>query len=390
MMKHKQFVFLINTNIRRLLMSLDHSALRQSMSRRNTLRLIGLGAATAAIPPILNACGAEQAQGQAPPTPSSELLMKEIPRTQERVPAIGMGTFLTFDVLENQPRDNIREVMRRFWTGGGRMIDVSPLYGRSEENIGEFAPALGMNENLFITNKIWATGRYLGDDSQAMQQFEQSLQRLSRQQIDLMQVHSLVNVDVILPLIKELKQSGRVRYAGVTHHELPLYNAPLQRLIETADLDFVQLRYSIFERSVEERILPAAADQGVAVLVNMPFEKARLFEVVQGQPLPDFASEIGCENWAQFFLKFVISHPAVTAAIPATTNPNHVVENMGALQGALPDQALRDRMIRHMESLPGFDRVGRTPPYPGKQFAGLVSLPGLAATQNAQSARKSN
>jgi aryl-alcohol dehydrogenase-like predicted oxidoreductase len=344
------------------------------------------------LPAVLPACGAEQAQGQASLSlaQSTELITKEIPRTRERVPAIGMGTFLTFDVLENQPRDNLREVMRRFWEGGGRMIDVSPLYGRSEENLGEFAPALGMTDELFIANKIWATGRYLGDDSQAMQQFEQSLQRLSRQRMDLMQVHSLVNVDIILPLIKELKQAGRVRYAGITHHEMPLYNAPMQRLIETGDLDFVQLRYSIFERSVEERILPVATDQGVAVLVNMPFEKARLFEVVRGQPLPDFARKMGCENWAQFFLKFVISHPAVTAAIPATTNPDHAAENISALRGPLPDNEMRTRMIRHMESLPGFDRVGTTPPYPGKQFAGLVSLPGLAATQNAQSARRNN
>jgi aryl-alcohol dehydrogenase-like predicted oxidoreductase len=373
-------------------MDTDDLTLGRSISRRNTLRLVGLGAATAMLPAVLHACGTEQAQGQASPSiaQSAELITKEIPRTRERVPAIGMGTFLTFDVLENQPRDNLREVMRRFWEGGGRMIDVSPLYGRSEENLGEFAPALDMTDELFIANKIWATGRYLGDDSQAMQQFEQSLQRLSRQRMDLMQVHSLVNVDIILPLIKELKQAGRVRYAGITHHEMPLYNAPMQRLIETGDLDFVQLRYSIFERSVEERILPVATDQGVAVLVNMPFEKARLFEVVRGQPLPDFAREIGCENWAQFFLKFVISHPAVTAAIPATTNPDHAAENISALRGPLPDNEMRTRMIRHMESLPGFDRVGTTPPYPGKQFAGLVSLPGLAATQNAQSARRNN
>jgi aryl-alcohol dehydrogenase-like predicted oxidoreductase len=381
------------------------SPLQRLASRRSAIKLIGLGAATTALSPIvLKGCQTSQSQaGQAgtaaiaqtnaqtapqnsPQT--SELITKVIPGTNERIPAVGMGTFLTFDVLPEQPRDNIREVMRRFWEAGGQIIDVSPLYGMSEQNIGEFAPALGMTDQLFVANKIWATGQYLGDHSQAMQQFEQSLQRLSRQRIDLMQVHSLVNVDIILPLIKELKQSGRVRYVGVTHHE-PLYNAPMQRLVETGDLDFVQLRYSIFERSVEERILPAAAEQGVAVLANMPFEKARLFEVVRGQPLPDFTREIGCDTWAQYFLKFAISHPAVTAAIPATTNPDHVVDNMGALRGALPDQEMRARMIQHLETFPAFAKVGTTPPYPGKQFAGLVSLPGLAATQNARSARRS-
>jgi diketogulonate reductase-like aldo/keto reductase len=220
---------------------------------------------------------------------ASDLLMKEIPRTNEKVPAIGMGTFLTFDVLESQPRDTIQQVMGRFWASGGRMIDVSPLYGMSEVNVGEFAEALSLTNELFIANKIWATGDYLGDKSHAQQQFEQSLQRLSRDRLDLLQVHSLVNVEMMVPLLKEWKQENKVRYIGVTHHDLPLYAAPIERWIENGDLDFVQIRYSIFERGVEDRILPAAAEKGVAVLVNMPFEKARLFEVVQGQPLPVFS-----------------------------------------------------------------------------------------------------
>lgn len=366
----------------------SHQATERSLSRRTTLRLMGLGAASAVVPSILNGCATEPAQGQASSpvlNQSSELLTKEIPRTQERVPAIGMGTFLTFDVLENQPRDNIQQVMRRFWESGGRMIDVSPLYGMSEVNVGEFASALELTSDLFIANKIWATGDYLGDRSHAQQQFEQSLQRLSRNRLDLLQVHSLVNVEMIVPLLREWKQEGRVRYIGVTHHDLPLYAAPMERWIRNGDLDFVQDHYSIFERGVEDRILPAAAEQGTAVLVNMPFEKARLFEVVQGQPLPGFASEIGCENWAQFFLKYVISHPAVTAAIPATTNPDHVTENMGALKGVLPDNQMRTRMVQHMQTLPGFAQIAQIPWYPGKQFAGLVRLPGLAATQNARS-----
>lgn len=362
----------------------------RSLSRRTALQLMGLGAASTIIPSILNGCGTEQAQGQASPAPNqlSELITKEIPRTKERVPAIGMGTFLTFDVLENQPRDNIQQVMRRFWEGGGRMIDVSPLYGMSELNVGEFAKAIGITNKLFITNKIWATGEYLGDRSQAQRQFDRSLKRLSRDRIDVMQVHTLVNVDIILPLLKEWKQAGKIRYVGVTHHEMPLYSPAMLNWIEKGDLDFVQIRYSILERGAEERILPAAAERGTAVLANMPFEKARLFQLVQGQQLPDFAREIGCENWAQFFLKYVISHPAVTAAIPATTNPDHVVQNIGAMRGALPDAAMRARMVKHMEGLPGFDKLAQTPPYPGKQFAGLVSIPGLAATKNAVSARR--
>ncbi|HEY9652374.1 MAG TPA: aldo/keto reductase [Coleofasciculaceae cyanobacterium] len=358
----------------------------RSLSRRTTLRLMGLGAASAIIPTVINGCGTEAAQGQASSpvlTQVSDVLMKEIPRTNERVPAIGLGTFLTFDVLQNQSRNNIQQVMRRFWESGGRIIDVSPLYGMSEVNVGEFAEALRLTNDVFIANKIWATGDYLGDRSHAQRQFEQSLQRLSRDRLDLLQVHSLVNVEMMVPLLREWKQENKTRYIGVTHHDLPLYAAPIERWIENGDLDFVQIHYSIFERGVEDRILPAAAERGTAVLVNMPFEKARLFEIVRGQPLPDFVREIGCENWAQFFLKYVISHPAVTAAIPATTNPDHVIENMGALRGSLPDNQMRTRMVQHMQSLPGFDRIAQMPWYPGKQFAGLVRLPGLAATQNA-------
>lgn len=281
---------------------------------------------------------------------------------------------MTFDALPDQPRAHLQQVMRHFWDAGGRLIDVSPLYGMSEVNVGEFAKALGITNNLFITNKIWATGQYLGDRSQAQQQLEQSMKRLSRDGIDAMQVHSLVNVDVIIPLLRAWKKEGRIGYLGVTHHE-PLYFAALERWINNGDLDFVQVRYSIAQRAAEERIFPAAAERGTAVLVNMPFEKARLFELVKEQPLPDFASEIGCENWAQFFLKYTISHPAVTCAIPATTNPNHVAENMRALRGPLPDNKMRARMVKHMESIPGFDKLTQSPWYPGKQFSGLVRLP---------------
>jgi diketogulonate reductase-like aldo/keto reductase len=357
--------------------------LRQPVSRRTALKLTGMGAASAVLTSALGSCSSTGTEVHASSTPGatiaqsspipSGLITKEIPQTKERVPAIGLGTFMAFDVKPDQSRDNLREVMRRFQAAGGRMIDVSPLYGLSEVNVGEFARTLGMN-NLFIANKIWATGEFLGDRSQAQRQFEQSLKRLSRDRIDAMQVHSLVNVDVMLPLLRAWKQEGRVRYVGITHHE-PIYFGAIENWIERGNLDFVQVRYSIAQRQAEERVLPAAAARGVAVLANMPFEKARLFELVKGQPLPEFAREIGCENWAQFFLKYAISHPAVTCAIPATSNPDHLAQNMGALSGALPDQAMRTRMVNHMESIPGFDKLTQTSWYPGKQFSGLVRLP---------------
>jgi diketogulonate reductase-like aldo/keto reductase len=354
-----------------------------TISRRHAIKIMGLGAATTmATSYAFSSKPANSQTAQSNSNQPSKIITKEIPRTKERIPAIGLGTFLTFDVLSNQPRNNIQQVIQRFWDNGGRMIDVSPLYGMSEANVGEFARKLGITNDMFIANKIWATGKYLGDRSQAQSQFEQSTKELSRDypsgtlrdRFDLMQVHSLVNVDVIVPLLEAWKEEGRIRYLGVTHHE-PVYFAPIERWIERGNLDFIQVRYSIAERTAEERILPAAAAQGTAVLVNMPFEKARLFELVKGQSLPDFAREIGCENWAQFFLKYVISHPAVTAAIPATTNPEHVMQNLGAMRGELPDRAMRTKMVQHMESIPGFDQITQTPWYPGKQFAGLVRLP---------------
>lgn len=345
-----------------------------AISRRTAIKMMGLGAATTALTPLVSHSGQAKSQTQPNSQQSSPLITKEIPRTKERIPAIGLGTFMAFDVKSDRPRDNLQQVMRRFWDAGGRTIDVSPLYGLSEANVGEIAQKLGITKDMFVANKIWATGKYLGDRSQAQSQFEQSTRELSRDRMDLVQVHSLVNVDIIVPLLRAWKKEGRIRYLGITHHE-PAYFVPMERWIENGDLDFVQVRYSIAERSAEERILPAAAEQGTAVLANMPFEKARLFELVRGRPLPDFAREIGCENWAQFFLKYAISHPAVTCAIPATTNPNHVVENMRAMRGELPDKAMRDRMVQHMESIPGFDKVTQTPWYPGKQFAGLVRLP---------------
>lgn len=335
-----------------------------SLPRRDFIKTIGLGAAAAALPAMPFALGSAHAQG-------AELITRKIPRTGEVIPAIGLGTYLTFDVLPGQARDNIREVIKRFWDGGGRVVDTSPLYGTGEISIGDFGTALGITDKLFITNKIWSTGEFLADDSHARRSLEQSMQRLWRETIDVMQVHSLVNVDQIVPVLQNWKRDGRIRYIGVTHHELPYFPA-LAQWVERGTLDFVQVHYSIQTRLAEERILPAALDKGTAVQVNMPFEKARLFKLVEGRPLPDFAKELGIANWAQYFLKWVISHPAVTCAIPATNNPEHQSENIGALRGPLPDQEMRKRMLRHMETIPGFDKLHETPPYPGKTYNGII------------------
>ena len=186
-----------------------------------------------------------------------------------------------------------------------------------------------------------------------------------------MQVHSLVNVDFMVPYLRAWKKEGRIRYVGVTHFENP-YLEPLASWVERGNLDFVQVNYSIFNRRAEERILRAAAERGTAVITNMPFEKARLFKIVEGRPVPDFVREIGIENWAQFFLKWVVSNPAVTCTLAATSNPEHAAENVSALRGPLPDAAMRQRMVRHMETIPGFDRLADMPWYPDKRYSGII------------------
>ena len=335
-----------------------------SPARRNFIKTATLSAAAANLPILPFTIGSAHAQ-------SADIITRRIPSTSEVLPAIGLGTYLTFDVLPGKPRDHIREVIKRFYDGGGRVVDTSPLYGTGEISVGDFATSLGITDKLFITNKIWSTGEYLGDDSHAQRSLEQSQQRLWREKLDVLQVHSLVNVDQILPVLQNWKREGRVRYVGVTHHELPYFGA-LAQVVERGGLDFVQVHYSIQTRLAEERILPAALDKGVAVLVNMPFEKARLFKLVEGRPLPDFVMELGITNWAQYFLKWVISHPAITVALPATSNPDHETENIAALKGPLPDRDLRIRMLRHMETIPGFDKLHETPPYPGKAYNGII------------------
>lgn len=338
-----------------------------SRSRRNMVKAIGVGVSALAVPDLF--------RGGIALADSAEINMRTIPRTGESVPAIGLGTHMAFDIKPGKARDHLREVLKRFYEGGGRVVDTSPLYGMAEVSVGDFATALGITRNLFIANKIWATGEWLGDDSHAQRQLRQSMERLWRDQIDVMQCHSLVNAPVIVDILQQWKEEGRVRYIGVTHHLVPQFGA-LAQWIEKGDVDFVQVRYNIATRAAEERVLPAAMDKGVAVLVNMPFEKARLFKLVRGQPLPDFAAEIGCDSWAQFFLKWIISHPAVTCAIPATTNPDHQTDNIGALKGSIPDAAMRERMLAHMRTIPGFDEVARTPAYPDKTFDGVVRRPG--------------
>lgn len=345
---------------------------KASLTRRQFVSGLGAGAMALAVAPVPGLARATVASKSGVALPS-DVLRKTIAHSGESLPAIGMGSFMTFDVRAGQPRDAHREVLRRFYEGGGRVVDTSPLYGNAEVNVGELASGLGLSDKLFFTDKVWVTGEFLSDTSHGRRSLDQSMGRLWRDQLDVVQVHSLTNVEIMVPFLNQMKKDGRIRYVGVTHHD-PRYFEPLAWWVENGPVDFVQVRYSIYSRAAEEKILPAAQKRGLGVILNMPLEKARLHKIVEGRALPDFARDIAVQNWAQFFLKWAISHPAVTCALPATTNPDHMRENLGAMRGPMPDAAMRDRMLRYMQSVPGFDQLDQMPWYPGKTFQGLVHL----------------
>jgi len=338
-------------------------------TRRRLLQQLGAAVTFVSLPSTARSQTSERRKG--PSVASRNVLHRTIPSTGEQIPAIGLGTFLTFDLLPGAARQALRQVMQTYWAGGARLIDTSPLYGSAEISVGDFATALGFTDDMFVANKIWATGDYLADDSHIRRSLELSEGRLWRKQIDLLQCHSLVNVDVVLPYLRAWKREGRIRYTGVSHHE-NVYHQALLNWVERGALDFLQVNYSIFNRAVEERLLLAAQQRGVAVNINMPFEKARLFKIVEGRDPPVFAREFGAETWAAFFLKYVLSHPAVTCVLPATSSPAHAVENVAALHGPLPDATTRRRMVAHMESIPGFATIGAMPWYPDKRYTGLI------------------
>ena len=276
-----------------------------------------------------------------------ELIRRAIPSSGELLPVVGLGTARTLEAAAGDAgqRAAAKEVIRQFVETGGTLIDTAPSYGRAELLLGELVRELGVAERLFTATKVGARGR-----EQGIAQMEESMARLAPQDIDLMQVHNLTDVDTQLATLREWQQAGRIRYLGVTTSSARQYEQ-LEAVMRRETLDFVQLDYSIDNRGVEERLLPLAQERGMAVLVNLPFGRARLFQRVAGRELPTWArGQLGIESWAQYFLKFILGHPAITAVIPATSNPRHVVDNMGAAIGNLPEPELRARMIRDFEA----------------------------------------
>lgn len=277
---------------------------------------------------------------------AASIIRRPIPRSGESLPVIGLGTWQTFDVgADPAARAPLKEVLGEFARLGGSVIDSSPMYGSSESVAGDLAGELKLGKQLFIATKVWTSGREAG-----IRQMEESFRRLRIQRLDLMQVHNLVDWRTHLTTLRQWKEEGKVRYIGVTHYTASAYD-DLARILETEDLDFVQLNYSVAEREAERRLLPLATDRRIAVLVNRPFAGGPLFRKVRGKPLPSLAKDIGCTTWAQFFLKFVISHAAVTCAIPATSKIAHLIDNMQGGMGIIPDAGMRERMVKYVLAL---------------------------------------
>lgn len=300
------------------------------MDRREALRFLAAGGAMA--------LGSGVRAGMAAPIPRLE---RAIPSSGEKLPAIGMGTWITFDVGADRAARAVRaEVLRRFFAAGGKLVDSSPMYMSSEEVLGATMPA---GAPLFAATKVWIIGSLAGRT-----QVEQSRKLWRVPRFDLLQVHNFLDWETHLPILQAMKVEGRVRYVGVTtshgrRHDLA------EHIMRTQKIDFVQFTYNVAQREVERDLLPVAADKGIAVIINRPFDGGDLFGGKTAKPLPGWSRELDCASWAEAFLKFVISHPSVTCAIPATSKPEHMVQNMRALTGPLPDATLRERIVADYE-----------------------------------------
>lgn len=299
---------------------------------------------------FLHAMAAAGAAALAPPrlafAQPSTLLTRAIPSTGEALPLVGLGTWITFNVGNDRvARDACTEVMRAFFEAGGRMIDSSPMYGSSQQVIGYGLDRLDKPAALFAADKVWISSARSGPG-----QIEASRQAWGIPRFDLLQVHNLLSWEAHLRTLAAMKAEGQVRYVGITTSEGRRHR-DFEQIVRTQPLDFIQVTYNVLDREVETRILPLARERGIAVIINRPFREGELIRKVTRRQLPDFAAEIDCKSWAELLLKFIVSHPAVTCAIPATTRVDHVRENMRASTGRLPDAALRARIVAHVEAL---------------------------------------
>lgn len=303
-----------------------------TFTRRAVVQGLGIGVSLPLMP---------RARGQA-----ADLRTRVIPKSEEALPLVGLGTWITFNVGDDPVlMDECAAVIAAFFEGGGRMIDSSPMYGSSQPTIGYGLRKLGHPKRLFSAEKVW-----ISDPGDGAAQIEASKEYWGVEKFDLMQVHNLVSWEEHLPALFAMKAAGRLRYVGITTSEGRRHRE-IEQVMATRPIDFVQVTYNILDREAEERILPLAQEKGIAVIVNRPFRQGDLIRQVEDEPLPAWLAETGARSWAQFLLKFIISHPAVTCAIPATTRVDHVRENLEAARGILPDEKLRRRMAAYVEAL---------------------------------------
>jgi diketogulonate reductase-like aldo/keto reductase len=308
-----------------------------NMSRWTRRRLLQWGSAAVGLTAVRTFAATPAARTEGP-------LTRPIPSSGEALPLVGLGSWITFNVGRDRAAlANCTAVLRAFFAAGGRLVDSSPMYGSSQPAIGQALAQLGQPAALFSAEKVWTSGN-------GAAQMAESRAHWGVPRFDLMQVHNLLDWQTHLPALFEMKAAGRLRYVGITTSH-GRRHAELEQIMHSQPLDFVQLTYNLVDRAVEQRLLPLAQERGIAVIVNRPFQGGRLVDRLHGAPLPGWAAEIGCQHWAQVALKFTTSHPAVTCAIPATSQVAHLQQNMAASRGALPDAALRRRMLQDVQRL---------------------------------------
>lgn len=304
------------------------------MNRRDAIRA-GLALGAGAIVPWHTVLA--QAEG---------LIQRKLPGSGDEVPVIGIGTARRYDVSQSDPRrSELKEVLRQFAAAGGKVIDTAPSYGSAEAVVGDLVSELGIRQSLFLATKVGATRKDAG-----IRQIEESFRVLRTKQIDCIAVHNLMNAVEHLALLRDLKAQGRIRYVGIST-SFERQHAELEDIVKRQNLDLIQVDYALDNRGAGERIIPAAAERGVGVMINLPFGRGRLFRAVQDKPLPEWAAEFDCRSWAQFFLKYIVSHPGVTCAIPGTAQLQYLADNLGAARGRLPAQAMRRRMEHFIDTL---------------------------------------
>ena len=303
-----------------------------SDGRRDALKIVGVAGSAV----LLNPLGIMAQKKES-------MLQRLIPSSGEKLPVVGLGSWQQFDVgTAASERDPLRDVLKNMQEIGGKVIDASPMYGRAEKVIGDLTKELRLNDRFFLATKVWTTGREAGID-----QMNDSISKMGRTKIDLMQVHNLQDYQTHLKTLRDWKEQGKIRYIGVTHY-VDSAHPLLEQIVKSRIVDLVQFNYSIRSRNAEISLLKAAKDNGVAVLINEPFDQGGLFREVKGKELPAWVAELGITSWAQFFLKYILGDPAVTCVIPGTSDVKHLIDNMGAGMGPIPDQATRMKMLTWM------------------------------------------